>query len=514
MTYPNDTECLFDIQLDGKRGLIDKTGKVIVIPQFDFISDFYDEGMALVVFKTEQSTKYGYVDTIGNITTPPILKRATTMTRLFHLVFFFTAVFALCFMPFAPLYAEKLTLSDGLRIVTEDNMLIKIKKQDELISESDTMIARSGLLPQVYGTYTQNYNEKQQGARIGNQFVYTQQKDFYAFSLTAQQMLWDFKGTLSIYEASKKFQETKQLDYKRTKNFVALLFTLGYFDLIESEKMIKVAERETEMLDAHLKTAKSLYDEGVITKNDLLQAEVRLSDARQKLLTAKNIRRITISRLNTMLSRPLASVLDAEDILRGTSEPVELDISMEKAEKYRYEIRMVDLTLEAIKFETVAKKSEYYPRFFMEGGYNYIRNRYALYDGSWSVMGGMSINLFSGGATQAGLDKIHQQKDKLIIERKKLVDDIRFEVERYYLELVNAREKVKVTKDATSQAEENLRINKVKYAEGEGTATDVIDAITLLTVAETNHYRSQYELLRAEASLMHASGQDLLEVYK
>jgi len=33
-------------------------------------------------------------------------------------------------------------------------------------------------------------------------------------------------------------------------------------------------------------------------------------------------------------------------------------------------------------------------------------------------------------------------------------------------------------------------------------------------VAETNHYRSQYELLRAEANLIHAMGRDLVEVYK
>jgi len=330
------------------------------------------------------------------------------------------------FFLFPTAYADRLTLSKGIRIVTEDNMLVKIKKQDELISESDTLVARSGLLPRVYSTYSQNYTEKQQGTQIRGQSVYTQQQDFYTFSLRAQQLLWDFKGTLSIYEASKKIQEMRQLEYKRTKNFVALSFVLGYFDLLESEKMITVAEKETEMLDAHLAVAKNLYNEGVITKNDLLQAEVRLSDARQKLLTAKNIRKITVSRLNTMLGRPLSSSLDAEEgVGAGTAATVDLEKAMEKAEKDRYEIRMADVALDAITLEATAKKSEYYPRFFVEGGYNYIRNKYALYDGSWSIMGGMSINLFSGGATQAGLDKIRRERDKLIIERKKLVEDIR-----------------------------------------------------------------------------------------
>ncbi|WP_028893393.1 TolC family protein [Syntrophorhabdus aromaticivorans] len=436
------------------------------------------------------------------------------MAHLKHPVTLILTVFIFwAFLP-ARLAAEKLTLPEGLRVVTEENRIVKLSRQDELITEADTRVARSGLLPHVYGSYTQNYNEKQQGARIGNSSVYTQQKDFHAYSLTVQQLLWDFGGILSAYRASKKILETRQYDYKRTKNFVALLFTTGYLDLLESEKMVTVGEKEVERLESHLKTARSLYSEGVITRNDLLQAEVRLSDARQKLLTAKNMRQINVSRLNNMLVRPLTSTIQAEEIAGAGLEPVDLDRAFERAEKERYEVRIVDATLEAVDFEATAKKAEYFPRFFVEGGYNYVENRYALYDGSWAVIGGMSINFLSGGSTKAGLDRIHHQKNKLITERKKLIEDIRFEVERYYLELANAREKVKVTKDATFQAEENLRINNIKYREGEGTATDVIDAITLLTIAETNHHKSRYDLLRAEAGFMHAMGQDLLEVYR
>lgn len=440
--------------------------------------------------------------------------RRKSMAYLKYPVTLILAVFIFWgFMP-EPLSAERLTLPDGLRIVTEENRIVKLSRQDELISEADTRVARSGLLPHIYGSYTRNYNEKQQGAVIGNQFAYTQQKDFYTYSLTVQQILWDFGGISSTYRVSKKILETRQYGSKRTKNFVALLFTTGYLDLLESEKMVTVGGKEVERLESHLKTARSLYNEGVITRNDLLQAEVRLSDARQKLLTAGNMRKINVSRLNNMLVRPLPSTIETEEVAGSAPEPVDLDRAFERAEKERYEVRIVDATLEAVDFEATAKKAEYYPKFFVEGGYNYVENKYALYDGSWAVMGGMTVNFLSGGSTKAGLDKIHHQKNKLVTERKKLIDDIRLEVERYYLEFANAREKVKVTQDATFQAEENLRINTVKYKEGEGTATDVIDAITLLTTAETNYHRSRYDLLRAEAGLMHAMGQDLLEVYR
>jgi len=71
------------------------------------------------------------------------------------------------------------------------------------------------------------------------------------------------------------------------KNYVALQFVLTYYDLLEAEKMVTVAAGEKGRLDLHLANAKTLFQEGVITKNDLLQAEIKLSDAQQKLLTAQ-----------------------------------------------------------------------------------------------------------------------------------------------------------------------------------------------------------------------------------
>jgi outer membrane protein len=71
-----------------------------------------------------------------------------------------------------------------------------------------------------------------------------------------------------------------------------------------------------------------------------------------------------------------------------------------------------------------------------------------------------------------------------------------------------------VTKDAVGQAEENLRINRVRYAEGVGIATEVLDAVTLLTIAETNFYKSLYDFKRAEAGLIYSMGKDLSEAYK
>jgi hypothetical protein len=41
----------------------------------------------------------------------------------------------------------------------------------------------------------------------------------------------------------------------------------------------------------------------------------------------------------------------------------------------------------------------------------------------------------------------------------------------------------------------------------------VLDAVSLLTVAETNFYRSLYDMKKAEAAVLYATGKDITEVY-
>jgi outer membrane protein TolC len=57
------------------------------------------------------------------------------------------------------------------------------------------------------------------------------------------------------------------------------------------------------------------------------------------------------------------------------------------------------------------------------------------------------------------------------------------------------------------QGEENLRINKERYQERVGTATEVLDAQTLFTQARTDYYRALYDYQTAAARLQHALGE-------
>lgn len=430
------------------------------------------------------------------------------------LIVFLILIFSFIYASIA--YADVLTLPDGLRLVTEENRLVKITLREEAVSEADTLLARSRMMPNINASLTQTFLTYQPEVIFGPQSVPMSEKNFLSYSLSIQQTLYDFKGDASRYESSKLILETKKIDTKRIRNLVSLDFTLIYFDILESEKMVIVAEKEVQRLESHLRDAKNLYDEGVITKNDLFQAEVRLSDVKQRLMAVRNLRAINASRLNSVLARPLKTDVQVMDVKETPSDGLNLDMekAWELAESQRPEIQIVDTTLKSLDMEEAAKRSEYYPRFFLQGGYDFTENRYQVHEGNWSLTAGINLNLFSGGSTKAEVLKIKQQRLKLFGQRDKLIDEVKLEVEKYILDLKTAREKITVTKDAVGQAEENLRINRVRYGEGVGTATEVLDAVTLLTIAETNLYKSLYDFRRAEAGFIYSIGKDLSEVYK
>ncbi len=412
--------------------------------------------------------------------------------------------------------AEMLTLSQGLQRVGENNRVIKITAQQERISEADTLVAKSALLPSMNASANQTFLSNQPTALFGQQAVPTAEKSFASYSLAVQQLLYDFEGSSSRYKASKAIFETKRLDTRRVRNQVSLDFCVAYFDLLEAEKLVRVAQKEVESVSSHLRDAKNLYENGVITRNDLLQAEVRLSDARQRLLNAKNLRAINASRLNTALSQPLSVEIEVLDIQESPSDYLfpDREQAWEAALRERPEIRIVDETMRSLNLEERSRRAEFFPRFFAGASYDYTENRYMLHQGSASLVLGMTVNLLSGGSTRAELLKTESRKVQLLEQRARLEDEIRLEVEKNILDLRNARERMIVTKDAVGQAEENLRINRVRYEEGVGTATEVLDAVTLLTVAETNYYRSLYDLRRAEAAVLYSMGKDLGEVYR
>jgi len=418
------------------------------------------------------------------------------------------------FVLFAPSAGQALTLEEGLLIVATTGRDVKIARSDEEVARSAVSLARSPWLPWVdlYGSETWLRYLPQ--ARFGpNVVVPTSQDQFLTYGVRATQLLYDFGKTSSSIDAATYGLQSKEVETLRAKNRSALEFIIAYLNLLESEKLLQVADEEVKQYEAHKQDADVRYEAGVVTKNDVLQAEVTLADSRQRYLTVENLRSLRASRVNSLLLRPLNEAVQPEEVHKSPSSGISLEAAWAVAEAESPEIKVIDAGILSKEESIKSTQAEYLPSFYLSGGYEYLENQYMVNQNNWSLIAGVNINLSSGGASSA---KIHIGKSELAslrISREKIVDAVRLDVQEAYLELQSSAQKIEVTKTAVAQAEENLRLQRLRYQEGVGTAIELLDAVTLLTATRTNTWSAQYGFERAEAALLYSMGRDLLSVY-
>jgi outer membrane protein TolC len=245
----------------------------------------------------------------------------------------------------------------------------------------------------------------------------------------------------------------------------------------------------------------------------VLQAEVLLADSKQRLLTAEHTRTLRASRINSILRRPLNEPVRAEAFTGAAFGAVPLEQAWAEAEQSNPDLKDMDARVRAKDENISAIRSDYLPTIYVSGGYEYQENKYQLHQDTWMVMAGVNVNLFAGGSTSAKVGAAKSEALTLKLSREKLLDAVRLDVQSAWLDLQSSTQKVQVAQAAVAQAAENLRLQRLRYKEGVGTSTDVLDAVTLMTTAETNAWKAAFGVRRAEAALQYSMGRDLASAY-
>src|SRR5208283_2419270 len=412
-----------------------------------------------------------------------------------------------------PSMVHGLTLEEGLKIVAETGRDAKIARFREDAARSNVWLSRAGLFPQIDAYANQTWLQYQPAYKLGSLIAPTGNYNFFTYGLSATQLLYDFGKTFSSIDAAKYALRAKEIETERIRNREALDFIIVYYDLLEAEKLLQVAQEDVQRYEAHKKDADARYSGGVVTRNEVLEADVKLADSQQRSLIADNLRSFRASRLNSLLLRPLNEPLQPEDVTTVPSAGISLEQAWATAEADSPEIRVIDAGIMGQEESIKSVRSEYFPSLFLQGGYQYQENQYVVHQDNWSMLAGVTINLSSGGATSA---KIAVNQAELLsrkIKRDKIIDAVRLDVKNAYLDLQSSSQRIDVMKTSVAQAEENLRLQRLRYQEGVGTAIEVLDAVTLLSTAQTNWWRAKYDFERAEAGLLYSMGSELISTY-
>jgi outer membrane protein TolC len=439
------------------------------------------------------------------------------LSKLSRLILAGLLGWVLAVLPAAAATPPALDLKEALRLAWKANPNMQISRLQALIAGEEVVRARSGFLPTVKSEVSQTINDNEIQTKIppgtipglsvpgGALSFPTNNRNYWSSKTYLDQTIFDFWGTPSRYQAAVLGKSASFLDTVKTRDDLFLNVSKGYFSTLRAQKLEVVARQDVEDLKAHLKIAKDQYEYGVVTYNDVLQAEVSLADAEQRLIVAKTDTIDTRSALNKLLALPIsaATVLKDEKL---EARPWGLEEATDAAVKQRSDLKAATDRISQQEKVITQTKAQFFPRIYAQAGMSWQQNEFMLHDTQWFGIFGMQWTLFSGLDTKAQVAQAKYKVEQLQEQHKDLGEQVRLDVQNAYLKVKQTADQIRATEKAVNQAGENLRLNEEKYKESVGTATDVIDAETLLTRTRVNYWSAVYDHQMAKAELLWSMG--------
>jgi outer membrane protein len=401
-------------------------------------------------------------------------------------------------------WAAPLNLKDCLARAAATNQGLRAASYDVGIAQEQIQIAKSGLLPKVDLQAGYQAQLEPQAVKFGQLVQETQDADFAFLNFTVYGTLYDFGRTRSREGAARMQRDAAKHAYSGSEQDLFLQVVRAYYGILEAGKLVTAANDEVVQMTSHQQTAQALFEQGVVTRNDLLQAEVRVAASRQKLYSALNGVENGWLLLNYLTGAPA----QFRGELQEESEPVPVPGLETKPDlSRRGEIAALKDAVAAGDYAVKEAKSYYYPELFTKLALDYVQNDKVREQGIMSAVLGIKVNLYDGLATTSRLRQAVQVRARDEERLRDLEARVSLELAMAQNDLKVARARIKVAEKAIQQGVENLRITKDRYQEKVGTATEVVDAQTLLTQTRTDYYQSIFDLQVAAARVKRATGE-------
>ncbi|MBK5100792.1 MAG: TolC family protein [Desulfobacteraceae bacterium] len=438
------------------------------------------------------------------------MKSGASLISLTSLLFLF-----LYFCPVGGLAQDNkvYTLEKSITEAFTNNWSLKAKRERIDQAAYTKNQARAEFLPKLSTTYGYTRLSEAKTFRSAQFPVGAiSSQDNYQWKASVTQPVFTGFALISSFRLAQLGIDQSEMELELDKLALAMKVKEAYFGILKADKALEVAKKAVESLESHVKVARSFYKVGMIPINDLLKAEVELASAQHDLVKAGNASQLSRCAFNIVLSRPIDSPLEVEDVLTYKPEIGEFQDYLEKGLKNRPEMRLLDVNIHQTDQQIGLAKSSNYPEVVLS--YDYIKegdepdvSGGPFHDANrWEAMAGFTWTFWEWGKTHYSVKEKESLKKELIQTKKALEDSIGLEVKDAVLSLEEAEKNIPTTSKAVEQAEENLRVSQERYRARVTTSTEVLDAQTLLTQARTNYYNALYDHNLAKAKLLRALG--------
>jgi outer membrane protein TolC len=403
------------------------------------------------------------------------------------------------------------SLASACAYALENSPRIRLARTTLARAEAQEVMDFAPFLPEIglltrYGASSPNLSPGAPGPVGGILPSEDRVHSFLQAELDLQWTLWDFGRTSGRVRQAEARQRIAGLQLSRAQQTVAFDAATAYIGVLLAQATRLVQEQAIRRAEAVLQDARTRREGGVAERDDVLRAEVQLSEARDSLVTAREAEFNALARLNYAMGRNASLPVRVVDWKGQPRFDRTLVSCLEIAAGQRPEVRAATDSVAAAQHGLRAAEAEFMPRIYALSSVGHVDG-----DGirtGWQEGAGIHVNqmLFAGGRRQGEAAAAEAEVRAAAASAQAAFDMITLEVNLAYRGQLAAHERIALTEPAVDQALENLRIVRVKYKNGNATPTDLVDAETAATRTQQRYYAAVYDNLASLARLEYALG--------
>ena len=303
-------------------------------------------------------------------------------------------------------------------------------------------------------------------------------------------------------ESTNLLTQIARLDAVKDKTQITYDIINSYYNLYKVLQSQKIVNQNLTTIDAQIHQAQRFFEQGLVTKNDVLRFQLQRSNVELTGIDLESNRKIINYNLDILLGLPENTQLNINQITDGQQQLAPLSNYLDSALTNRQELAQLDLRNKVAETNLKDVKANTMPTLAASAGAYYIDASGNPLPKSGNFITPITVGLtaswnFSSlwyNKNKVTAAKI--QQDEVSINKGIALDNVKTEVNLNYQNYVMAVNKIKLLQTSIEQAGENNNILTSKYKSNIASATDRADAETLLYQAQIN-----LELAKADAGL-------------
>ena len=439
-----------------------------------------------------------------------------------------------------------LSVDDCIELAIKNSPEIQIYEQQIKMQDYKVGQSKASYFPTVGASIGHDYGNTDVGYRA------TQSKTSTA-RVSLNQLIYSFGKVFSQVKMQKFYKIAAEYDLQTAILNATNRVKSAYYAVLAAKANVDIQRANVQVNERQYDRTKAFFDEGLVSKIDLVNQEVYLSDSKIGLVSAENLYQNSIVNLNNAMyvvnapeynientetfnfknnyaeinllnvantttkedgtvepkNAVLTTQVEKTDILdnyKFTKYPYSLDESVERAYKNRPDLLSMQATKNAVNEALRYTKKSYLPDLTGSVGYNWMNNSHYSSNG---ISLGAYLSMSNLNVIDTNL-RIKESKAQLEIANQNVElvkQNIYFDVQNAYINMIQLEKNIPLLQTKVKQTLENYELADARYEVGLGNFIELQDAKENYNNAQRDYVQTIYKYNVALTDLHTAMGE-------